>query len=350
MNDEHDVSNLDIANNNLFTSQIESDPTLATMVISLLYKNKEYPSKNITISIAPELGSNMFRFCVGTHDLLYCDLELLKRMDFTGNFVLWPLPNRVREKRYVYQGHSYSLEDVKRPQGNHVLIHGLVLDRQWNYTQPTFQQDSVSVTTFIDITPESPFYRSYPFDSRLSLTYTLTKDGVTIAYHVQNNGTKDMPFGFALHPYFSALSSKENIAVSIPADYVMETDTELLPTGRLFDVREIMYAMFDLRNPVPVANLKLDHVYTGLHTHGVATIEYKKESMKITIATSNEFHHIVVFTPPTLNAPYFCIENQTSSTDAVNLHHRGLQEMAHLLELHPGESRGGFIAYSVTDI
>lgn len=353
MNDKQidDTSDYDTADSSSFTAQIESDPALDTTVISLLYKNKEHSSKNIIVSIAPELGSNMFRFRVGTHDLLHCDLELLKRMDFTGNFVLWPLPNRVRDKRYVYQGQSYSLENVKRPQGNNVLIHGLVFDRQWHYEQPVFQHDSVSVTTFIDITPESPFYQSYPFDSRLSLIYTLTRDGITVAYHIQNNGTKDMPFGFALHPYFSTLSGRENVTVSIAADYVMEADTELLPTGRLLDVREIMYAMFDLHNPVPVANLKLDHVYTGLHPGGGATIEYKKESMKLTITTSKEFHHIVVYTPPPeLNAPFFCIENQTSSTDAVNLHHRGLQEIAHLLELHPGESRGGFIMYSVTDI
>ena len=343
----HNVDH-DGVSNSSFTAQIENDPVLHTPVISLFYKNEEQPSKNITVSIAPEFGSNMFRFHVGTHDIIYCDPELLKRMDFTGNFVLWPLPNRVREKRYIYQGQSYSLEDVKRQQGNNVLIHGLVLDRQWKYKQPVFQQDSVSVTTFVDITPESPFYRGYPFDCRLSLTYTLTGEGVKVAYSVQNNGTKDMPFGFALHPYFSTLSGKEDVTVRIPGDYVMEADTELLPTGRLLDVREIMYAMFDLRNPISVENLKLDHVYTGLHHNGVATIEYKKEAMKLDIATSSEFTHIVLFTPPPeLNAPYFCIESQTCSTDAVNLHHRGLQEMAHLLEVRPGESSSGFITYSV---
>ncbi|HCI79178.1 MAG TPA: aldose epimerase, partial [Ktedonobacter sp.] len=59
-----------------------------------------------------------------------------------------------------------------------------------------------------------------------------------------------MPFGFALHPYFSTLSGKRNTVVSIPASYVMEADEQLLPTGRLLDVRGIMYAMFDLRRPV----------------------------------------------------------------------------------------------------
>jgi aldose 1-epimerase len=237
---------------------------------------------------------------------------------------------------------------LKRPQGNEVLIHGLVFDRPWYYEQPVARQDSASVTTHIDITPQSPFFEGYPFDSRLSLTYTLTKHGVTIVYHVQNNSSKDMPFGFALHPYFSTLSGKGETLVSIPADSVMEADDELLPTGRLLDVRGIMYAMFDLREPLPIANLKLDHVYTGLHKNESAVIEYRKQAMRLHITASEDFTHVVIYTPPGAGSPFFCLENQTCSTDAVNLHHRGLREMAHLLELHPGESLSGFIQYTVS--
>jgi len=334
-----------------FTAHVGLDPELNTPVISLGYENRMSQSKSMTVCVAPDLGSNMFRFRVGEFDIIYCEPELLKRTDFTGTFVLWPLPNRVRDKHYVYQGQTYSLEAVKRPQGNDVLIHGLVLDRQWRYVEPVYGKDEVSVTTSIDITPQSPYYLSYPFDSQLSLTYTLTREGVSIAYHVQNKSSKDMPFGFALHPYFSTLSGKRNTSVSIPANYVMEADEELLPTGRLLDVRGIMYAMFDLRRSVPIANLKLDHVYTGIQEQGVATIDYKEEAIKLAISASQEFTHMVIYTPPPeADGPYFCLENQTCSTDAINVHHRGMKEIAHLLELHPGESSDGWIRYTVSDI
>ena len=169
-----------------------------------------------------------------------------------------------------------------------------------------------------------------------------------VTYKIQNVGSKDMPFGFALHPYFSTLSGKGDTLISIPANYVMEADDELLPTGRLLDVRGIMYSMFDLRTPVPIANLKLDHVYTGLHNNESAIIEYRKQAMRLRIQASQEFTHIVVYTPPSEeDAPFFCLENQTCSTDAINLHNRGLQDIAHLLELRPGESSNGFIQYSI---
>src|SRR5258708_29765280 len=100
---------------NLYTAEVSQDLELNTTTISLSYTDQSNPAHNTTVSIAPELGSNMFRFRVGKHDLIYTDQALLKKNAFTGNFVLWPLPNRVRGKRYTYQGQSYSLENVKRP-------------------------------------------------------------------------------------------------------------------------------------------------------------------------------------------------------------------------------------------
>ena len=336
------------ANNSPYTAQVDFDRYLNATVISLAYKDRDNPSRNIVIGIAPDLGSNMFRFRVGEYEVIYCELDLLKQKDFTGNFVLWPLPNRMKEKKYVYEGQTYSLVGLKRPRGNDVLSHGLVFDRQWQYDIPVSTHDSVSVTTSIDITPESPFYEGYPFDSRLSLTYKLTKDSVTITYHVQNNGAKDMPFGFALHPYFSTLSGRGDTLVSVPANTVMEADNELLPTGRLLDVRGVMYAMFDLREPVPLANLKLDHVYTGLRKNESAVIEYRKQAMKLRLSASEEFTHMVIYTPSSEEDGFsFCLENQTCATDAINLYNQGLKEMAHLLQLHPGESSTGFIQYAV---
>ncbi len=124
------------ANDSPFTAQVGFDAEISSTVISLSYEDRANPARSITVGIAPDLGSNMFRFRVGTFDIIYCEPDLLTRRAFTGNFVLWPLPNRIRDKRYVYQGQTYSLEALKRPSGNEVLIHGLVFDRPWHYDPP----------------------------------------------------------------------------------------------------------------------------------------------------------------------------------------------------------------------
>jgi aldose 1-epimerase len=325
------------------------DHDLGSTVVALSYRDDRDPAGSIAVGIAPDLGSNMFRFRVGERDLIYTEPDLLRRMDFTGAFVLWPLPNRVRDKRYTYRGRTYSLADVPRPQGNDALIHGLVFDRPWRHDPPVATAESASVTTYIDITPESPHYDAYPFASRLALEYTLTRDGVTIAYSVHNKGAEELPYGFALHPYFATLAGKGDTLVRIPAREVMEADDELLPTGRVLPVDGLMYAPFDLRAPLPVGQLKLDHVYTALQPGEDAMIDYRAkegaQGLRLRLSTSDDFTHMVIYTLG--DGPSLCLENQTCSTDAVNLHDQGLQEIAHLLEVPPGGTRGGFIRYTV---
>ncbi|QBD78757.1 aldose 1-epimerase [Ktedonosporobacter rubrisoli] len=330
-----------------YAADIRQDPELHTTVIELSYHDPANPARNLTVAIAPDLGSNMFSFRVGSHDLIYCEHELLKRKDFTGNFVLWPLPNRIRDKRYTYQGQNYSLADIKRQQGNAVLIHGLVFDRPWQYMQPIVEPNGVHVTTFIEINEESPWYAAYPFDSKLTLTYSLDQHGLSTTYTVYNRGARTLPFGFALHPYFSLLSGKDDTLVSVPADQVMEADDELLPTGRIFPVDKIMYAMYDLRQPTAIGNLQLDHVYTSLHPHEPAIIDYRKNDLQLYITATEDFTHAVIYTPQ--GQPYFCLEHQTCSTDAINLHNQGpeLQKAAHLLEVPAGKAYSGTLRYTI---
>jgi len=334
-------------NNRLYSAEVSQDSTLNTTTISLSSTDQSNSSHNILVSIAPEYGSNLFRFRVGEHDLVYTDQELLTKRDFTGTFVLWPFPNRVRDKLYTYQAQKYSLENVHRPGGYPTLIHGLVFDRPWYYTQPVIGPDAVSVTTHVDVNPESPYYSAYPFDSRLSLTYSLSETELTVTYQVHNQSARTLPFGFALHPYFSTFTDKHDVSISTPAQAVMEADDEMLPTGRIFDVNKIMYAMYDLREPVPVDFLKLDHVYTQLHKTSPSIVDYKSLALQLHISATDDFTHVVIFTPR--QPPSFCIEYQTCSTDAINLHHQGtaFRDAAHLIEVQPGATFGGTLRYAV---
>ncbi len=333
--------------NRLYTAEVSEDLALHTTTLSLSSLDQSNSSHNILVCIAPEFGSNLFRFRAGEHDLIYTDRALLAKRDFTGTFVLWPFPNRVRDKRYTYKGQKYSLEEVHRPGGYPTLIHGLVFDRPWQYTQPVTGPDAVSVTTFVDITAESPYYPTYPFDSRLSLTYTLSGTELTVTYQVHNKSGSTIPFGFALHPYFSTFADKHEVLISIPAQAVMEADEEMLPTGRIFDVNKVMYAMYDLREPHPIGYLKLDHVYTRLNQPALSIVDYTRLAMQLHISATEDFTHAVIFTPEQL--PSFCIEYQTCSTDAINLHQQGsaLREAAHLLEVQPGATFSGTLSYSV---
>ena len=335
------------ASNWLYSAEVIMDQELQTTTISLSSTDQSNSSHNTVVCIAPEFGSNMYCFRVGEHDLIYTDHQLLKKRDYTGNFALWPFPNRVRDKRYTFEGQRYSLEEVHRPGGDPALVHGLVFDRPWHYTQPVIKADEVSITTYVDVNAESPYYTAFPFDSRLSLTYTLSRTELTVTYQVHNTSPHTLPFGFALHPYFSSFADKHDVLLSIPAQAVMEADDEMLPTGRIFDVNKVMYAMYDLREPTPVAYLKLDHVYTRLNRPAISIVDYTKLAMQLHISATDDFTHVVIFTLKQI--PAFSIEYQTCSTDAINLHQQSaaLREAAHLLEVQPGATYSGTLHYSV---
>lgn len=321
------------------------DRNLNTTIIALSYTDPNDPTRNLLACIAPHLGSNFYRFKVGVHELFHCEEEKLKEHDHTGNLVLWPFPNRVRDKQYTYHSRQYSLGNIKHGPGS--LVHGLVYDRAWVYEQPSANAEEAMLTTAIEIKPDSPNYGAYPFPSKLKLTYRLTASGVTVTYTVQNKGSEPLPYGFALHPYLNLLPDRQATLVTLPANRVMEADQELLPTGRLLNVRTTMYEMFDLNQPTPVHQLKLDHVYTNLAPIA-SSVEYPGLGLKLHLSASPDFTHTVIYTPT--RSPYFCLENQTCATDAINLANNGMQEIAHLLEVQPGEETTGFIYYKVEHV
>ena len=58
---------------------------------------------------------------------------------------------------------------------------------------------------------------------------------------------------------------------------------------------------------------------------------------------SPEFARLVVYTPA--NAPWFCLENQTSSTDCHNLYAAGLQNAANLQLVAPGQCHRTWVEF-----
>ena len=120
-----------------------------------------------------------------------------------------------------------------------------------------------------------------------------------MTYQVHNKSTRTLPFGFAMHPYLSTFADKHEVLLSIPAQAVMEADDELLPTGRIFDVNKVMYAMYDLREPVPVDFLKLDHVYTRLNKPAPSIVDYKSLALQLHISATDDFTHVVIYYAPT---------------------------------------------------
>jgi aldose 1-epimerase len=306
--------------------------------IILGYRDEVNSDNNLEAWIAPSHGSNLCRLSVGGKNVIDFERELLLKSDFTGTPVLYPTPNKVRNGVFKYQGKTYA--QVKR--GITIYEHGLVHDEPWEYQEPETSGDSVCLKTWIDFEESTPIFQAFPFKHRLSLEFRLMGTGVKVSYTIENMDDQAIPFGFGLHPYFMKLSGDDGTFVELPADCVMDATSDLLPTGMLVDVSG---TCFDLRDNTKIGALDFDHVFTGLRQGKHAQVEYESLGMRVRLVSTPDFSHLVLYSPH--GKVYFCLENQTCSTDAHNLYDRGFKTQSGLKFVPAGKIHTGSVTYVV---
>ncbi|MEA3408025.1 MAG: aldose 1-epimerase [Chloroflexota bacterium] len=324
-------------------------------VVQLEYHSED-GVKQSALSFSPDQGCNLFRLQVDGRDYLYGSQESQGEQILLGTPVLYPTPNRVRDATFTFDGHTYIFEPNDGPN----FIHGLVRNVPWTYEEPVTAKESVSASARISFQPDKEIYQLFPIRNRLELTYTLKPSGVRADFTVRNESKdKRLPFGLAIHPYFRVIGPRESVRILSPAKKWMEA-VDLLPTGRLLDLEQ---GPADLRTPTSLEDLDLDDVFWGLEPDHPQVIYYDDIDKKIILRASELFTHSVIYTPP--GQPFFCIENQSCSTDAHNLYTQGkkfdtlgvdhdgitqsIKKAAHLTILEPGESLNAWIEMEVSE-
>lgn len=300
--------------------------------VVLGYKANGGGLKDLIVKVSPENGNNLFCFQIGGNDIIYYNENKKLNTYFSGNPVLYPFPNRLRNCRFEYGGKKY----WQTKNGVPVFLHSLVFDEKWEYKEPEAGKDSINLETYLDIDENHPVYPGFPFKHILTVVYTLTCDKLIISYKVKNLDDKELPFGISFHTYFNKLSGDDGSFLCIPAKYMMEVTDDLLPTGKLIDAGG---KSFDLSSPVSLGKLDLDDCFTGLNKSKQVFIDYRSLGLKILIGSTQDFTHTQVYTPQ--GQPFFCVETQTCSTDAPNLHAKGFINEAHLTVVKPQEEVSG---------
>ncbi len=280
-------------------------------------------------SIVPEKGCNLIGLQVGSVDYLYGLDRAPEGPRLLGTPILYPTPNRVRGAEFTFEGRTFRFE----PNSSGHFIHGLVRDVPWQVGEPRVSAEGSAVTACIAMRPGDALYERWPIANRLELTYHVRPGRVQLSFLVHNDdATQRLPFGLAIHPYFPILGPRESVRIQVPAQKWMEAKA-LIPTGRLMDLRD---GPANLNQPQSLQGLDLDDVFWGAEPAQPPVISYDQIGKTVTLHADAFFTHCVVYTPQ--GRPFFCIENQSCSTDAHNLYARGLQQAAHLAILEPGQS------------
>jgi len=288
---------------------------------------------------APSKGANVFSIEVAGIEYLRTPADMYRfEGSEHGTPVLYPTPNRVRNATFRYDGKQFTLE----PNFGSHRIHGLVIDRPWRVVATETTDTMAYVRSAIAFEPGSALYRQFPFAHELYLQITVTESTVRWAYEVDNRlGVEAVPFGFGLHPYFLYQGSRDDTFVTLPATHRMAAE-DALPSGQLIPASDLDYP---LGEPMSIAGRVFDDVFWGMRAGEPAVIDFRDRNRKVELAASGEFTHVVLWTE---NVPVLSVENQTSSTDAHNLHAAGFEEAAHLQVCGAGECCSGWVEFRFT--
>jgi aldose 1-epimerase len=306
---------------------ISSDPATGWAVLSI-------KQGDTSIKLAPNAGANVFSISYKETELLKTPKSLKELPGFAfGVPVLYPTPNRVRDGHFTFNGQQFNF--VPNNDGN--FLHGLVHSAAWQ-SDALNLGDTGKVSLRLPFKPGSEQFKLFPLAHTLSLDIEALDNGVRWTYTVDNTkGDKPVPFGFAIHPYILYQGPREKTFITIPATHLMESE-KLLPTGKLLDLAGSKY---DARPPKSLEGFVSDDVYSGMKSSAPTIIDFRQPRLKITLKASDDFTHLVLYTPK--DEPWFCVENQTCSTDAHNLFARGLKKESHLQVVEPGKTASGHV-------
>ncbi len=166
--------------------------------------------------------------------------------------VLAPWPNRLADGRYTFEDRELQLPLTEPARGT--ALHGLACWDEWKVAEA-----SADVATLVLDLPASP---GYPFSLRVSVTYALTDEGLTITTTALNTGTTALPYGVGFHPWISpgtgspGTGALDDCTLQLGAYSLVTVDDRLLPTGTV-PVADQM----DYREPRTLAGSDLDDAF-----------------------------------------------------------------------------------------
>ena len=184
----------------------------------------EINKHKIEAEVLPHLGANLASFKVDGRELIYFSRERLLQQDFySGCFMMFPTPCRLTGAKYTFAGKK--IRQIKY--GKDVFIHGLIRDETF-----AVARDGANLVCSIEIGKGHPVYEGYPFDCKLTLTFTLVQRGLEIKFKYENTGQQRAPFGYGLHPFWQIPDERKDVFIQVPCKYVLELE-DLIPTGKI---------------------------------------------------------------------------------------------------------------------
>ena len=253
--------------------------------------------------------------------------SLLANADFRGRH-LFPFNDRIPDGRYSFAGCGYQLPTNRGRDALHGLVHSAPFELDELRSVPERAE------ALLHIEPERYVCAGYPFPLRLSLRFTLSREGFRVDYVVENRGRAAAPFALGWHPYFSLGGLADTWRLRAESAEWVPVDGGLIPTG---DSAPVGKTPFDFREGRPIDHLSLD---VALVASPNGRYELSGGGYRLLLAYDPAlFRYVQLYLPSDRRS--LAVEPVTAATNAFNLPSLGLRTIA------PAETVAGFAAVAI---
>ncbi len=239
--------------------------------------------------------------------------------------VLVPWPNRIENGSYEFDGKRMQLPLTEPEHGN--AIHGLVRRATWNVVSQA--ADHVVLDYVLDPQP------GYPFTLALTVTYSLSDAGLTVATTARNLGAEPCPYGSGQHPYLTlGTPTIDGLRLQVPAQVVGFSDDRGLPERSA----SVDGTEYDFRAGRAIGEVVLDNAYTELDrdTDGRARVllDDPASGSGVTLWVDESYPYLMVFT----GDPLPDVARRSIAVEPMTCPPNAFRSGESLIRLEPGEA------------
>lgn len=216
--------------------------------------------------------------------------------------VLFPFVGRLKNDQYEYNHKTY-----------HMSQHGFARDYTFNVTHQSESEVA------LELTANEATKENYPFDFRLTLTYSLEKQTVRVAYQVENlNHQEKMYFSIGGHPGFNIPLTNETSFEDYYLSFLPKRSRTVIPLkGSYLDLEN--RTLGQTNTDIALRRALFDQDALIYETKNKNTFSIRSDKTPHGIAVSFEnFPYVGIWSPAKQDAPLVCIEPWFGIADATD--------------------------------
>ncbi len=201
---------------------------------------------------------------------------------------LFPMIGNLRNGKTVINGQEYAISK-----------HGFARDNDFTV------EKNDEKTAVLSFSANGETKKCYPFDFKVTITYTLNENGLEIAYAVTNNGENDMPYCIGGHPAFACDKPFDSYKLVFEQPETVFSPIMNLETRMWGDNNRVKRLENSREFPLEYSLFDNDCVYFDTIKSKSCSLISGGEGVKV---SWTGFETLGVWTPDHKNAPFVCVE------------------------------------------